>query len=286
MNETIVKKNAGTSLYEILLAVRHSGAPSWEQAWAAVLGESVGDEEFVLLHAEVMRLLAQVVEAVSVMDKGHDLEMYWEYLGRWHYYVAPRTTWHTKANLEEDISLPTLHMLSSFGMALDARRGRIGAETGSVDTSKLTSILDDLEGALGEAGLPPDLNGQVISQVRHIRWLIDNRGLLGSDPIEREVSSLAGRTIGLVAKAKESGRGPLVTALVALSLIIPAADVQMGHLASIVKSSSEIATEVRVQVEGPKALEAPKQKEISAGENAEEVEAELVGEESDGEGDA
>lgn len=280
----MVAKNAASSLYEILISVRHSGSQTWGQAWSAVLGEVVSDEEFVVRHAEVMGLFAQVVQAVSTMDDGHDREMYWEYIGNWHSYVAPRKAWNGGVNLEESIPLPTLHMLSSLGMALDARRGRIGSSVGAVDTAKLSDILDDLENALKEAGLPPNLYDQVTSQVRHLRWLIDNRQIFGLDPIEREVNSLSGRAIGLVAKAKEGARGSLVTALAALSLVLPAADVQMGHLASIVKSSSEIATEVRVQVEGPKAIEASKPKELSAGEGVEEVEAELVDEEEDGEG--
>lgn len=193
-------------LHDVLEAVRDSPKQNLQEAWVTVLDSPYTSPEFARRHSEVVTLLSSTIAEISALPD-HTAERSRRYVNAcWRATVFPDGVWgnsqHTPASL---IAQGDLDQLSSVGDLLaSANVGTaVAPRAGSLDELR-TQCEEWLAILTGDDGsqLPAAVRDQLIGQIKHLLWLIDNASVFGAARVSHE----ADRFLGTVARVTGSHR--------------------------------------------------------------------------------
>jgi hypothetical protein len=184
--------NPAQALHAVLARVQQSDAPTVLGAWQQVLQAEATTSEFVLRHAEVVRLVETIARRlIASASDGVTAEALTMYLPSWYRAVVWQGHWQAAQEPPSGIiTIEQMAYLGLFGKHEFAEEEHLT----TAGLSTLRSNLDSWIVLLDESTeiLAP-LRQQIRTQVEHVRWLLDNVDLLGTTPVVRESQTLLGQ---------------------------------------------------------------------------------------------
>lgn len=191
-------------LHLLLARVRDSGEGCLRDGWVKALGANYGSIGFARRHAEAVALLVETIEQLHALpDRARDRSL--RYVPQWwRAVVSPDGSWvdtgYPARNAIDDASFDQLEA------AADIVAANLPGSTAAPNGADLSILQEQclewihiLEGADGQQ-LAVGVKNEILGQLRHIIWLIENVELFGSARVSREAS----RVIGSLTQASAS----------------------------------------------------------------------------------
>ncbi|WP_419666407.1 hypothetical protein [Streptomyces sp. 2-1] len=190
------ENTAAHHLYMILQGVRDSGEDNHVAGWCSVLGVDWGNIEFARRHSEVVALLQMTIRQLDALPERSRLRCE-RYVGAWWTAVMqPIINWSDTARpahgiIDED----KLDHLESTAELISGNLVGSGAAPRSADLDEMTRQCHEwinLLTSMGEGEIFGPVRDELISQIRHLIWLIENVGLFGGARVSGEASTVIG----------------------------------------------------------------------------------------------
>jgi len=206
---TILAKvaNSGHQLHILLETVRDTGSVTLATAWAAVLEADFGSEEFVRRHSEVVALLADFLGLVNADPDVRRRARNAEYGAAWWLaLVHPTANWEdgSMAQGAGVIQKSDLDMLITIADVLEG--GGDGVGPGAEELDQLRSAVVAVITEIEDAGLPLGLRTQLLHDMDHVIWCLDNCEMFGSGSVQRAAERATGAVIATIPRIPEGGR--------------------------------------------------------------------------------
>ncbi len=200
MVDSMVQSTAAHHLHAILTRVRESGKGQYVQGWVSVLDAEMSSAEFCKRHAEVVNLLSLTIQQLHALpDRSRDRFM--RYVPAWwNVVIQPKANWADNGRAAIQIADLDLldHLESAADIILSNLAGSEGAPAGT-DLSEMSrqcqEWIEILE--MDNGNIDNVIKSQLISQLRHVIWLVENVEIFG----EARISGEASRAIGSLAQA-------------------------------------------------------------------------------------
>ncbi|ROQ68717.1 hypothetical protein EDD93_3194 [Streptomyces sp. 840.1] len=210
-------------LHSILTQVRNSGQSQYSEGWAVALEAELGSIEFSKRHAEVVNLLSLTVQQLQALPE-RSRERFMRYVPAWwNAVIQPKVNWADNGRAATNVaSLDILdHLESAADIISTSLRGSGDAPSGSGLDGISRQCEEWIELILGldEATIGEPLKGQLVSQLRHVIWLIEHVDLFGEARVSGETSRVIGSLVqasGVVAHRDPSSAGKWKSACVSL----------------------------------------------------------------------
>ena len=190
--------SAARALHDILARVENGiGEPhkSGYHSWGAVAGATVGSNDFAAYHGEVVGLFSETLEGLSTLAPDAQTR-YGAYLSEWwDALVRPRIDWATEGRtIIED---PALHMLGALADVMEAR-----ASVSPPTSPRATEILQKAISLLvheveSDTELPFTVREQILADLRHVLWLLENVSTFGVDHAVAAVEKVTGKVLSV-----------------------------------------------------------------------------------------
>jgi hypothetical protein len=188
-------------LHSILARVRASSGANYANGWAQALEAEWGSLEFSRRHSEVVNLLLDtVVQLNALPERSRERSLryvpFW-----WTAVVQPQANWTDNGRNANDII--TQDMLDHLEAAADIIAGSLVGSTAAPRGTDLQGISDqcrewiDLLRSMDDAEISGPVRDELVSQIEHLIWLIENVHIFGA----ARVSAEANRVIGSLAQA-------------------------------------------------------------------------------------
>ncbi len=179
--------NPATSLHDVLASVRKHGEAPTPVAWAEVLGAEYKAPEFVRRHLEVVGLLRSAMAFLDTLPSATQARFERYVPWWWSSLFLPHIIWDG-AQAGMTIEEPNLDALGTLGDLYEARlQGTVVVPTGEDQLSDLREqCLEWVEIIPRTPGLSAPVAQVLVSQVRHLIWLIDNAGTFGTSRVFQE----------------------------------------------------------------------------------------------------
>lgn len=188
------------ALYNVLNALWEPPAKSLKEAWADALDCEYESLEFTKRHAEVLSLYRGALAQIAALPDTAR-QRYEKYA--WTWWIAltgPDVSWSQKLNFSDLLPEHTLDQLAGVADLVEARMsgGRIGPSAEKLE--ELRSACEEwIDVVSSETDLPDQLRAELLLNLRHVIWLVENAKLFGLARV-----SAAGQTlIGEVATVSE-----------------------------------------------------------------------------------
>lgn len=190
--------NPAQALHAVLSRVQQCDAPTVLSAWQQVLQADASTTEFVLRHAEVVRLVETIARRLLAADSDAvTAEALTMYLPSWYRAVVWQQNW--QAAQEPPGSIITIEQMSYLGL-FGKHEFAENEHLTLAGLSTLRSNLDSWIDLLDESTeIPTPLRQQIRTQVEHVRWLLDNIDLLGTTAVVRQSQTLLGQVTSAAA---------------------------------------------------------------------------------------
>ena len=190
-------------------------------AWGSVVGDSIETATFARFHAEVVTLLREVTEDLTMLSPSAQ-QRYSQYLPHWWTAVVlPRKDWATDGTFL--IGATHLDLLGSLADVMESRALSVGpSNPQTVDILKqgVSFLLNATKGA---NDLPAHIQDQIVADLEHVLWLLDHVDTFGVDHTVAAMEKVTGKAVAEAAKAPTSGLKRVAIGLVAtLALLAPA----------------------------------------------------------------
>ncbi|WP_158933364.1 hypothetical protein [Streptomyces sp. KE1] len=191
-----IENTAAHNLHSILDRVRQSGGGAITQGWAAALEASWGSPEFSKRHSETVNLLLLTIQQIEALPERSRTRTE-RYISHWWTAVMqPKINWNDPARPSSGIiGQDALDHLEATAEIISAHLQGTNAAPIGDDLTKLTEQCHEwlaLLTELSEEEISTGLRSQLISQVGHLIWLIENRELFGGARISQESSNIVG----------------------------------------------------------------------------------------------
>lgn len=190
------ENTAAHHLYTILQSVRDSGEGNHVAGWCSVLGADWQSVEFARRHSEVVALLQMTIRQLDALPERSRLRCE-RYVGAWWTAVMqPAINW-------SDPSRPALGIIAEDKLdhlesAAELISGNLVGSGAAPRSANLDEIARqchewvDLLTSMGEEEIIGPVRDELISQIRHLIWLIDNVSLFGGSRVAEEASTVIG----------------------------------------------------------------------------------------------
>lgn len=216
------------ALHDILDRVQSrtaEGELNWS-AWGTVSHLSTGGAGFARYHAEAMELLSEVAEAVATLSPAAQ-DRYRKYLPAWwNALVRPRNDWQGTRGI---IDASDLDHLASLADVLEAMAGPgLDSRAPEVLYTAVGLVIAQVE---KDTGLPHTVREQILADLRHVQWLLENVGTFGVDHAVAAAEKVTGR---IVRHATTTRSGRLRAAAVSLATALTLISGATGELDKIV----------------------------------------------------
>lgn len=283
--------SAAHALHDMIAAVQR-GIPQSEgtsyHAWQRVSGHNVGTSDFARYHAEVVELVREVAESLRTLDDVPQ-RRYEAYLPAWWAAVVlPRRDWVAAGELLEESSLD---MLGSLGDVLESRALTVGLPNPHAPEMLAKAVSFLMAEVEKEVTLPPTVREQVLADLRHVVWLLDNVSAFGVDHAVAATEKAAGSVLRAASVSRSLSLKKIAVGLFTALTLVNGATASVDetltnvrHIFGVSADASPTTTDdvhdVVVQIYEvcvPKALtEAPRPRAIETLELSERVDAEIV----------
>lgn len=190
------ENTAAHHLYTLIARVRSSTESNAASAWAEVLDAEWGSHEFARRHSEVAGLLHMTIRQVSALPERARIRCE-RHIGAWWVAVMqPAINW-----MDESRSLQSLiedDKLDHLEFTADLISGNLAGSNAAPRSADMSEMVDrcnewiELLGSMGEGEIDGPVRDQLISQLRHLIWLIGNADLFGGARVAEEASTVIG----------------------------------------------------------------------------------------------
>ncbi|MEU3779865.1 hypothetical protein [Streptomyces sp900129855] len=190
------ENTAAHHLYTLIARVRSSTESNTASAWSEVLGAEWGSHEFARRHSEVAALLQMTIRQVSALPERARIRCERHISAWWVAVMQPSINW-----MDETRSLQSIiddDKLDHLESTADLISGNLVGSDAAPRSSDLSQMADrcnewiELLASMGEGEIDGPVRDQLISQLRHLIWLIDNAGLFGGARVAEEASTVIG----------------------------------------------------------------------------------------------
>lgn len=190
------ENTAAHHLHSLLQGVRGSGEGNHAAGWSKVLGAEWGTAEFARRHSEVVTLLQMTIRQLDALPERSRMRCQ-RYVGAWWTAVMqPLINWTDNARpalgiIDDD----NLDHLEATAEVISGNLVGSGAAPRSADLSEMTKQCHewiDLLASMGAEEINGPVRDELVSQIRHLIWLIENANLFGGARVAEEASTVIG----------------------------------------------------------------------------------------------
>lgn len=211
-----VPKSAARALHGALAEVESQRQTAPYHRWQQVFGQAPESVAFARIHTELMSLLTEVLHDIRELPP-EGQERYATYFGAWWAaLVRPRQDWAADGRLLDKASLD---MLASVADVIEMRaslRGQAREDAPEVLMRLVTGLLEQVQ---GESTLALHVQQQIVADLKHVLWLLENVELYGISHAITATEQLAGR-ISVAGQVTRNSRlrrwGAAMVAVIAL----------------------------------------------------------------------
>lgn len=194
-------------LHDLLRDVHAQGSTSLPKAWSKVLDAEFGSTEYARRHAASVSLLVDTVADIDALPvKARERALL--YVPKWwRAVVGTQQLWGSPGNDNAQMIIDTsdLHHLSATADLIEAR---LGGTSLAPSESTLTALAVQATAWLTlvqeSTDLPAAIAGQLMSQLHHLQWLIEQADRFGTSSVARS----ADETLGALARASTGIKDP------------------------------------------------------------------------------
>ncbi|WP_405631192.1 hypothetical protein [Streptomyces sp. NBC_01174] len=195
------ENTAAHHLHAILSRIQGSNASSYAAGWGLALGAEWGSLEFSKKHSEIVNLLTETVQQLNALPE-RPRNRYLRYVPSWWTAVIqPVASWtDTNRPAVQIIKQDALDHLES---AADIIAGTLAGSDAAPRSADLVAMKQqcgewlDLLNEIDELELNGPVRDQLVAQIEHLIWLIDNVEMFGGARVAGEAS----RVVGSLAQA-------------------------------------------------------------------------------------
>lgn len=202
-----VPTNDARALHDLLERL-HQSAPRPSAAWPEILGADWETLEFTRRHSEVVALYNGTLRQVaSLPDKTRArAERYaWAW---WIAVIAPNHTWGGNMQSSAVVDDWALDHLGTVADLIEARMSGSLVAPNKTDLGDLRDVCQEwVDAVLEEAGLADALKMNLLQDLRHIMWLIDNADIFGVARVAATAETVVGNVIVTGQALPEAQRG-------------------------------------------------------------------------------
>ncbi|MFI0257754.1 hypothetical protein ACH4OW_01735 [Streptomyces sp. NPDC017056] len=190
------ENTAAHHLHTLLKSVRDSGEQTLRGAWCKVLDADMDSSEFARRHSEVVMLLQMTIRQLNSLPERSRLRCERYVADWWTVVVQPIHNWGDHTRTPQ--SLFPQDKLDHLESAADLISGNLigsGAAPRSADLDEMAMRCNewiDLLTAMSDAEIDGPVRDALISQVRHLLWLIENATMFGGARVAEEASTVIG----------------------------------------------------------------------------------------------
>ncbi|WP_143655784.1 hypothetical protein [Streptomyces sp. XY006] len=194
--ELSVENTAAHHLHTLLTSVRDSGKLNLREAWCKILDAEWGSLEFAKRHSEVVTLLQMTISQLNSLPERARSRCE-RHVGSWWILVMqPILNW-SDTNRNPSVLFDTDqldHLESTADLISRNLVGSSAAPRNSKFEDIVTQCQDWIEflASMGSEEIEEPLRNQLISQIRHLIWLIENANLFGGARVAEEASTVIG----------------------------------------------------------------------------------------------
>lgn len=195
------ENTAAHHLHAILSRIHGSNATSYAAGWATALGAEWGSLEFSRKHAEIVNLLTVTVQQLDALPE-RSRNRYLRYVPSWwSSVIQPLANW-TDAN-RPAVQIIKQDALDHLESAADIIAGTLAGSDAAPRSADLVEMKQqcgewlDLLNGMSDLELSGPVRDQLIAQIEHLIWLIDNVEMFGGARVAGEAS----RVVGALAQA-------------------------------------------------------------------------------------
>ncbi|MEW1749527.1 hypothetical protein [Streptomyces angustmyceticus] len=252
------ENTAAHHLYTLLRDVRDSGKTSYAAGWARVLDAPWDSPEFARRHSEVVALLQLTLRQLNALPERSRLRSERHINAWWIAVMQPQAAWtDTNRPAHGLIDQNALDHLESTAELISGNLVGSDAAPRSGDLDEMAKQCHewvDLLSAMSEEELNGPMRDGLISQVRHLIWLIEHVDLFGGARVAQEangvIGSLTQASAVLVdprpesASRWKSGFLALLAACVFFNQAAPIATESISSGADLVREISSVVDQV------------------------------------------
>ncbi|MFJ8711733.1 hypothetical protein ACIRD9_00735 [Streptomyces violaceus] len=191
-----IENTAAHHLHTLLTSVRNSEESSLTDAWCKVLDAEWGTLEFAKRHSEVVTLLQMTIRQLNSLPERSRLRCERYVTAWWTLVMQPILNWSDTTRsphilFDED-------KLDHLESTADLISGNLVGTDAAPHGSNFEEIVEqchewiELLTSIGDDELNGPLRDELISQIRHLIWLIENAALFGGARVAEEASTVIG----------------------------------------------------------------------------------------------
>ncbi|MEU2395583.1 hypothetical protein [Streptomyces sp. NPDC007369] len=249
------QNTAAHHLHEIITRVRATNGTIAE-AWASALDTEWGTHEFARRHSEVVTLLQMTIRQLGALPERSRARCERHVSAWWTAVMQPVVNWtdinRSPLGIIDDDKLD--HLESAAELISGNLTGSDAAPRGG-DLSEMTARCEEwiaLLQSMGEDEIDGPVRAQLISQLRHLIWLVDHAGIFGGARVAEEASTVigslarTGATLVHMQEGSQTGWRKALLALVAACVVFnTAAPILQESITAGVGFAREIANVVQ-----------------------------------------
>ncbi|MER7686891.1 hypothetical protein [Streptomyces sp. NPDC097610] len=190
------ENTAAHHLYTILCQIRDSGENAYSAGWVHVLDAEWGSPEFARRHTEVVTLLQLTLRSLNALPERSRVRSERYVNGWWVAVMQPVANW-------SDINRPAQGVISQEDLdQLESTAELISGNLMGSDAAPRSGNLDeiakqckewlDLLQSMSESEISGPVRDELISQIKHLIWLIEHVDLFGGARVAGEATSVIG----------------------------------------------------------------------------------------------
>lgn len=187
---------AAHNLHTLIARVRSSTEANVASAWSDVLGAEWGTYEFARRHAEVVTLLQMTIRQLTALPERVRIRSERHVSAWWTAVMQPVINWtDATRRLHTIIDDDKLDHLESAADLIAGSLVGSGAAPQSADLSEMAQRCNEwieLLASMDEHEMSGPARDQLISQIRHLIWLIENVRYFGGARVAGEASTVIG----------------------------------------------------------------------------------------------
>ncbi|MEU4876880.1 hypothetical protein [Streptomyces sp. NPDC021608] len=190
------ENTAAHQLHMLISRVRSSSQADVALAWSEVLDAEWGSHEFARRHSEVVALLQMTIRQVTALPERARTRCERHVDAWWFAVIQPLINW--RDTNRSPLSIIDDDKLDHLESTADLISGNLVGSDAAPRSADLAGIADrcnewiELLASLSESEIDGPVRDQLISQLRHLIWLIDNAGLFGGARVAEEASTVIG----------------------------------------------------------------------------------------------
>lgn len=185
-DSTLAPRTDAHAVHDLLVAVRGSGKPHIQTAWAEVLDSPYGQPEFARRHSEVVSMLSTTLNAIQTLPDDAMRDRYSAYAHPWwRAVVGSEWAWNAQTNVADIITNDHLNLLGAAADAVESKFAETSTAPRALDLEPLRALCQEWLELIDGTDLPAPLSLALVDDFKHVLWLIENADKFGVARVAR-----------------------------------------------------------------------------------------------------